>query len=87
MTEDSFFSLKNSISMTNHERLIAKIEELECKMAFQEQTIDELNDALTQQQLLLTKMQDQMKYVVGKVRNLDSSNMADPSQETPPPHY
>jgi len=64
-----------------------RINDLECQLAFQEQTIDSLNDALSQQQLLITKMQDQMKYVVGKVKNMDSSNLADPSEETPPPHY
>jgi SlyX protein len=42
---------------------------------------------LSQQQLQITKMLDQMKYVVGKVKNMDSSNLADPSEETPPPHY
>lgn len=49
-------------------QLQERIEDLECKLAFQEQTIETLNDALTQQQLLLSKMQDQMKYVVGKVK-------------------
>ncbi len=64
-----------------------RIEDLECKLAFQEQTIDELNDALSQQQLIITKMQEQMKYVANKVKNIDSSNLADASEETPPPHY
>ncbi|UGA54579.1 SlyX family protein [Vibrio sp. DW001] len=75
--------------MTNNtiQELQQRIEDLEYKMAFQEQTIDELNEALSQQQLLITKMLDQMKYVVGKVKNLDPSNMADASEETPPPHY
>ncbi|MCJ2378164.1 SlyX family protein [Vibrio sp. ZSDZ34] len=64
-----------------------RINDMECKLAFQDQTIDELNDALSKQQMLITVMQDQMKFVVGKVKNMDSSNMADPSEETPPPHY
>ncbi len=70
------------------EALQLRIDDMECKIAFQEQTIEELNDALTQQQLLIAKMQDQMKYVVGKVKNMDEgSNMSDPSKEPPPPHY
>lgn len=69
------------------QQLNQKIDDLECKAAFQEQTIEELNDALSQQQLLISKMQHQMKYVVGKVKNIDTSNLADPSEETPPPHY
>lgn len=68
-------------------QLQERIEDLEYKLAFQEQTIETLNDALTQQQLLLSKMQDQMKYVVGKVKNMDTSTLADPAHETPPPHY
>ncbi|OLQ86017.1 SlyX protein [Vibrio ponticus] len=75
MTEKHIIELEN------------RINDLECQIAFQEQTIDSLNDALSQQQLLITKMQDQMKYVVGKMKNMDSSNLADPSEETPPPHY
>ncbi|MBD1557358.1 SlyX protein [Vibrio sp. S9_S30] len=73
--------------MQSDKQLQTRIENLECQLAFQEQTIDELNDALSQQQLLITKMQDQMKYVVGKMKNMDSSNLADASEETPPPHY
>ncbi|MDW3081957.1 SlyX family protein, partial [Vibrio sp. 1403] len=60
------------------EQLEARINDLECQVAFQEQTIEDLNSALSQQQLQITKMQDQMKYVVGKVKNMDSSNMEDP---------
>ncbi|MHA2689009.1 SlyX family protein [Vibrio harveyi] len=69
------------------QQLEARINDLECQLAFQEQTIEDLNSALSQQQLQITKMLDQMKYVVGKVKNMDSSNLADPSEETPPPHY
>ncbi|RJX65017.1 SlyX protein [Vibrio sinensis] len=68
-------------------KLEDRINDLECQLAFQEQTIDALNDALSQQQLLISTMKDQMKYVVGKVKNMDNSNLADPSEETPPPHY
>ncbi|MCK6265230.1 SlyX family protein [Vibrio sp. ZSDE26] len=71
----------------NYQALEDRINDLECQLAFQEQTVSELNDALSTQQLLITKMQDQMKYVAGKVKNMDSSNLADPSEETPPPHY
>lgn len=67
------------------EQLESRVNDLECQLAFQEQTIEELNEALSQQQLLITKMQDQMKYVVGKVKNIDGSNLADASEETPPP--
>jgi SlyX protein len=74
--------------MSNEIRALEeRINDMECKLAFQEQTIDELNDALSKQQMLIAVMQDQMKFVVGKVKNIDGPNMADPSEETPPPHY
>ncbi|CAK3819545.1 protein SlyX [Vibrio crassostreae] len=69
------------------EQLESRVNDLECQLAFQEQTIEELNEALGQQQMLITRMQDQMKFVVGKVKNMDGSNLADASEETPPPHY
>ncbi|ANP75424.1 MULTISPECIES: SlyX family protein [Vibrio] len=69
------------------EQLESRVNDLECQLAFQEQTIEELNEALSQQQMLITRMQDQMKFVVGKVKNMDGSNLADASEETPPPHY
>lgn len=64
-----------------------RIDDLECQLAFQEQTIDELNEALSQQQLLINKMQEQMRFVVGKIKSMNTSNLADESEETPPPHY
>ncbi len=78
----------NNMHSNNLElELKQRIDDLECQVAFQEQTINELNDALSQQQILISRMQDQMKFVVSKVKNLDTSNLADPSEETPPPHY
>ena len=64
-----------------------RIDDLECKLAFQEQTIDDLNEALSQQQLLINKMQEQMRFMVGKIKSMNTSNLADESEETPPPHY
>ncbi|WEM42520.1 SlyX family protein [Photobacterium sp. DA100] len=73
--------------MKEIEQLQARIDELEMKQAFQEQTIEELNQALTEQQFLIEKMQTQMKFMVGKVKGMEPSNLASESEETPPPHY
>ena len=64
-----------------------RIEELEMKIAFQEQLLDELNHALVQQQFDIDKMQVQLRYMVNKLKNFQSSNIASQSEETPPPHY
>ncbi|WP_375752327.1 SlyX family protein [Vibrio sp. HN007] len=73
--------------MTKIEELELRINDLEIKNSFQEQTIDELNDALSQQQVMISKMQEQMKFMVEKIKGSNRSNLADESEETPPPHY
>lgn len=75
--------------MTDNKQTLleGRINDLECQLAFQEQTIDSLNNALSEQQLLISKMQTQMQFLVGKIKTIDSSPLADESEETPPPHY
>ncbi|SJL85198.1 SlyX family protein [Vibrio palustris] len=68
-------------------KLQQRVDDLECQLSFQEQTISELNDALSQQQFLIAEMKDQMKFVVGKIKAIGSNELADQSEETPPPHY
>lgn len=74
-------------AMTEIEQLRAQVDELEMKQAFQDQTIEELNQALTAQQFLIERMQVQMKFLVEKQKGSQTSNLADESEETPPPHY
>ena len=64
-----------------------RIEELETKIAFQEQLLDELNHALVQQQFDIDKMQVQLRYMANKLEDFQPSNIASQSEETPPPHY
>ena len=64
-----------------------RIAELETKIAFQEQLLDELNHALVQQQFALDKMQAQLRYVASKLKDFHPTNIASQAEETPPPHY
>ncbi|MEX4603775.1 SlyX family protein [Haemophilus influenzae] len=64
-----------------------RIEELEMKIAFQEQLLDELNHALVQQQFDIDKMQVQLRHMANKLKDFQPSNIASQSEETPPPHY
>ncbi|HBO38977.1 MAG TPA: SlyX protein [Pasteurellaceae bacterium] len=61
--------------------------ELEMKMAFQEKTIEELNQALIRQQFTIDKIKLQLHYLVNKLKDVQSSNIATQAEETPPPHY
>ena len=68
----------------NFEQYLA---ELEMKIAFQEKTIEELNQALIQQHFSIDKMHVQLRYLVNKLKDIQTSNIASAAEETPPPHY
>ncbi|AMJ88556.1 SlyX family protein [Alteromonas stellipolaris] len=63
------------------------IEELQTKIAFQEHTIEALNEALSSQQQQLDELTYKLRHVIDKVKSIEPSNMAKDSEETPPPHY
>lgn len=63
------------------------IEQLQMKVAFQEDTIETLSGALADQQKQLDQMAFQLKHVVEKLKQVQPSNVVDAGQEPPPPHY
>lgn len=69
------------------QELLARIAELETKVAFQEMTIEELNQALVDQQFALDKLQIQVRHLAEKFKGISASNVASRAEETPPPHY
>ncbi|BFU62108.1 MULTISPECIES: SlyX family protein [Rodentibacter] len=64
-----------------------RIAELETKVTFQEQLLEELNQTLVQQQFDMDKMQMQLRYIASKLKDIQPSNIASQAEETPPPHY
>ncbi|AAU36763.1 SlyX protein [[Mannheimia] succiniciproducens MBEL55E] len=75
------------ITMQNSANLEQRIAELEMKITFQEGIIEELNQALIEQQFVIDKMQLQMRHVANKLKDLQPANIATQAEETPPPHY
>ncbi|SEQ13884.1 MULTISPECIES: SlyX family protein [Basfia] len=73
--------------MQNSANLEQRIAELEMKITFQEGIIEELNQALIEQQFVIDKMQLQMRHVANKLKDLQPANIATQAEETPPPHY
>ncbi|KFA58276.1 lysis protein [Gilliamella sp. Choc4-2] len=64
-----------------------QIELLETKIAFQEITIDELNQMVTNLQADISKLKEQLILLSQKLQASQSTNIANLSEETPPPHY
>ena len=73
--------------MSISKNLEPRIAELEMKLTFQETIIEELNQALIEQQFLIDKMQVQLPNIVKKQKDVQPSNIATQAEETPPPHY
>lgn len=63
------------------------IEELQMKIAFQDDLIEKLNEALIEQQNQIHTLQHQMQHVIKKVKGMSASDLASEEEEAPPPHY
>jgi SlyX protein len=77
----------NSAPSEHLEQLNDRVDNLESQVAFQEDTIEQLNDALSQQQLMLDKMNQQIRLMAERLKQVQPSNIASEAEETPPPHY
>ncbi|MDG2915459.1 SlyX family protein [Bisgaard Taxon 10/6] len=69
------------------QNLEERIAELEMKITFQDNLLEELNHALVQQQFVIDRMQVQLRHVATKLNDMQPSNIASQAEETPPPHY
>lgn len=64
-----------------------RVEELEMKLAFQDGTIEELNQQVIKLNDVVALQQEQLRLLLSKLQAVEPSNMATQADETPPPHY
>jgi SlyX protein len=62
-----------------------RMAELEVRVAFQDKTIQELNEVVTRQQREIDRLAREVEALKGQVRTL--APVASRDEETPPPHY
>ena len=65
-------------------RLISRIDELEMKIAYQDDTLSTLNDSLIRQELELKKLWDANRLLKKQLDEVDSGAQG---EDVPPPHY
>lgn len=66
--------------------LEARIVELESRQAFQDDTIQALNDALVAQQREIERLQAQVQVLAKRIEE-GASSFGISQDESPPPHY
>lgn len=64
-----------------------RVTELETRLAFQDDTIQALNEVLVEQQHQLTHMQAQLGQLIERYREMAGGQFEEGGEEPPPPHY
>ncbi|SQD79964.1 SlyX family protein [Moritella yayanosii] len=70
------------------QHLEERVENLEMKLSFQDDTIEQLNDAIIDQQKRLEDQKVQLTFLISRIKTMQvGSGLASEADETPPPHY
>jgi len=64
-----------------------KIINLESKLAFQDETINELNEVITDQQQQLDQLREEIRLLNLRIVSVAESSGTTEEKEPPPPHY
>ena len=69
------------------DELARRVEELEARSAFQEETIQALNETVTSLNRMVHELEIANHYLAGKLRDVSGSQPTGEAQFEVPPHY
>lgn len=69
------------------DRIEARLDELETRLAFQDDTINALNQQVAQQELDIRKLWEAKRHLNKQLSEISPSNIRSEEEEAPPPHY
>ncbi len=64
-----------------------RLTELEVRVAFQDQTLQDLNEVVTRQQLEIDRLTQELEVMKSRLNGLAPSMVIPREDEKPPPHY
>lgn len=65
----------------------ARLDELETRLAFQDDTIEALNEVVSRQELTLERLQRALELLARRQADLAATIPGDAGDDQPPPHY
>ncbi|WP_246037031.1 SlyX family protein [Thalassotalea litorea] len=68
-------------------QLNQRLDNLETRLAFQDDVIDQLNHEISVHQQKIKDLNEQLHLIGQKVRDMNTSVVGRDEDETPPPHY
>lgn len=69
------------------EALAERIDNLEMRIAYQDELMEALNKTVIEQWAKLDQALSRIKYLEDRLREIQLSVVRDAADETPPPHY
>lgn len=71
----------------NEKDVLARLDELETRLAFQDDLIQTLSDQIAQQELDIRQLWEAKQQLNRQLKEVSPSNLRAEEDETPPPHY
>ncbi len=73
--------------MSTPQELAERIDTLESRFAFQEDTISKLNDVIVDQQTRLAQLEKTIRSLLERAAEQENASDLDEPDDAPPPHY